>query len=576
MNPSELKQIASQLQALSKKSQDDKPKTDDELHTWIKENLGLNIPRVAVCPGHNAPFDLVADLFFNRVESAILMASRGAGKTMTAALLNFLNCYFEEEIECASVGAVEIQAKRAYQHLKTFNRIAQKKLGDNRVVHEKVSDTVYTTGAKYEILTGSVSSVNGPHPQFVHRDEIELMDGKVFNESLQMERGKTTSDGVRIKPQTLITSTRKTSDGLMQKLLDECKEAEDAGRRAPYKIYIYCIKECAENQPNCRVANPDLPEDEKCDCDQLYNGELSEGMPRTLEKVCNGAFGKANGFTPMEDIQQLFLKSSKAMWEAQQECGRPYAEDLSLENWARERNCIKNYRPDPDNGPIYQGIDWGGTNPHAVEWIQVLKFEVEAVNFFNEIVRIPEGARIVFDEIYIAEIGNGKLADMIVENEKEWKKRYPKFRVSGRFADPQGKINRLDFAHHDPPLKCSWPIVTRDREEHKKRISDCIDDRLFYVDIERCPMFVEEVEAWNIANKTFDHAVDATMYGISNISAIEGYAKRHGTGDLPHANVNRGKIPGHDYNDNLPSAIPSEHTNLPETERWRLGLGGIG
>src|SRR6187551_2702166 len=64
------------------------PKTDDELHKWIIDNLGLNIPRVAVCDDHQSPFDFIADIYFERVDSAIAVASRDGGKTMASALIH--------------------------------------------------------------------------------------------------------------------------------------------------------------------------------------------------------------------------------------------------------------------------------------------------------------------------------------------------------------------------------------------------------------------------------------------------------------------------------------------------------
>jgi hypothetical protein len=397
------------------------------------------------------------------------------------------------------------------------------------------------------------------------------MDRKVFQESLQMEKSKKSTDGTIIPSQTLITSTRKTSDGLMQELLDQCKEAEAEGLKAPYKVYIYCIKEVTANVPNCRAAYPDLPEDQKCECDKAKNGELENGEPRTLEVICGGAFAKSQGFMPIEDVTKTFMKSSKHIWEAQQECKRPYVEDITLPEFTRERNCIKNFIPDPANGPIFQSVDFGGTSPHAVEWVQVLDYEVEVTGYDGEPKRLPEGSRVVFYELYESEIGNVKLADLIVETEREFKRRFPKFRAQMRFADPQGKAAKLDLKSHDPPLLTKWPAVTRDREEHTKRIRDLLNDGLFFVDVEKCPMFCEEVEAWNIKNKKFDHAVDATLYAISNIFAVEQNRAKHGIGETPSVRSYNQRFSGqpNQFNDNIPSSIrsPLQRVGTP-LDKW--------
>src|SRR5512134_2190558 len=87
----ELRNLLLNLDALSQQENkdEDKPKTDDELHAYIKNNLGIDIPRVAVCADHNAPFEPIADLFFKRIMAAIVVANRGGGKTDDAAVWQF-------------------------------------------------------------------------------------------------------------------------------------------------------------------------------------------------------------------------------------------------------------------------------------------------------------------------------------------------------------------------------------------------------------------------------------------------------------------------------------------------------
>lgn len=512
-----LEELLAVADAISTKSTD-KPQNDDELHSWIKTSIGLDIPRVAVCSGHNAPFEPIADLFFRRTQSAIVMANRGGAKTSGAAVWHILNMKFTPGAECISVAAQEIQATRAYQYFKKYQKRAAADLVDTSLR----SETRWKGGEKLEILTGSFNSVNGPHVPFVHRDEVELMDRGVYYESQGIETSTTAPDGTIIHPQSLITSTRKTSFDLMQELLDECNKAIKEGRKPPHSVYVYCIKECVQNQPRCRVAFPNLPEEEQCNCDEIQSGEWDEGKPRTMDQVCGGAFSKSKGFKSLEEVQKTFVSTSKAMWDAQYECKRPYAEDISLDTFSTSIHGVIDYEPDPNNGFIFNAIDVGGTSPHAVEWMQLLDFEIEVKTIAGEIKRIPEGSIVVFDELYKAEIGNTELIEEILLREVWWRNKYPDFRVHSRFVDPQAKTMRLDCKHHDPPLICSWPAVTRDREEHLKRTRTRVNNRTFYIDVERCPMFIEEVSVWNInkRRKAFDHAVDSTLYGVSNIHSL--------------------------------------------------------
>jgi len=135
---------------------------------------------------------------------------------------------------------------------------------------------------------------------------------------------------------------------------------------------------------------------------------------------------------------------------------------------------------------------------------------------------------------------------------------HPKFRVKGRFGDPQGKAAKLELKRHDPPLICTWPAVTREREEHLKRFRNIVDNDMFVVDLDCCPMFVDEIEAWNIKIKKFDHAVDAGMYCWSNAYIME--ENRHKYPDQEEPGIKkymRPDVNASPFNKNSPGTFPS-------------------
>src|ERR1041385_5957066 len=107
LDTNQLRNLARSLQALSKTRAQKGPQTDDELHQWIKDNLKMDIPRVAVCEGQKAPFDFLSDIYFERVTSAIAMANRGGSKTMLSAVIHLLNSIYKPGCESLSVGAIE-------------------------------------------------------------------------------------------------------------------------------------------------------------------------------------------------------------------------------------------------------------------------------------------------------------------------------------------------------------------------------------------------------------------------------------------------------------------------------------
>jgi hypothetical protein len=827
LDEDELREWAKNLDKLSggPSASSKRPETDDELHQWLIDAVGVNMPRVAAHKDTNAPFEWFADLFFGRVTSALVMGSRGSGKSFCAALLNFTLCYWYEEIECMSVGAIEVQAQRVYDHVRSFQDKATDNLGEDLVRESLRSRTTYNNRSKYEIVTSSRSAVNGPHcspsdepvlttngykrideidprtdqlasysgtnnkltwgrisgggrygknidfqfevtsrpyqgqlitmdtdkakaritpnhkvrvklakslydqqiiylmrkgdwwkigitkgdritrrvaeegaddiwileafdnlvdavemelilqakygitgccfnasnhnfrindpakihnalsseatakahkllieynmfadmplfsrtdgsadrkfiyncrfdtaagnilpiknhilvpeatkefenkyggihhpvfvapkisteyyegdvysldvlphhyyisggivvhnSQMVHRDEIELMDIEVYKESLNIEKSKRV-DGEMLGTRTLLTSTRKSSGGLMQKLLDECAKAEEEGREAPFKVYNTNIFDVMERQNNCRVAYPDLPEEDKCTCNTLINGDWEEGKPRTFESVCNGALAKSDGFTPIEDAQNIFMKSPQALWEAQQENKRPYIEDVSIPEFTKERHGVTGFEVNPDNGKIYQGVDFGGAHPFGISYIQHLDFDVEAKNYNGADIIIPGGTAVMFDEIYKGDIGNEEASELIKATEYEYRKQYSEFKVHARFGDRAALAARKDFARWGLP--CSWPAVTRDREVHLERLRTAIQNDEFRVVTDNCPVFCDQVVVWNVfGKKIFDDMMDSVLYNYSNIYALTELGSK-GHKVLPTANKRR-------------------------------------
>lgn len=541
----ELMTLAKTLQALDNASNvHASPQDDDELHKWILDNVGVDIPRDAVCEGHQAPFEFLADMYFERETSAVAMANRGGSKTYMAALWHFLNSKFKPKCESASVGAIEQQALRAYDNLRKII-VAEGKVDiPDRHPDVRTSimrETLFKNGSKVEVLSGTMAAVNGPHPQKVHTDEVELMDPAVFQESRNMSQSRH-----GIKAQDIITSTRKRAHGPMQNLIDEIAEAERQGMQPPYRLYTWCVFECAQPQPDCQVANPGSAN--PCDCERVSKGSWDDGSPRTFRDVCGGRLARSKGWIPLHDIQKVFRTLSQDVWEAQQECTKPSTSGMVLPMFTRDRHCIRRWDPDPSLGKVYMGVDYGGSNPHAVLWFQVLDYDVDWWSVHQDTSkerkakRLCQGTRVAFDEIYVAEIGNMELADKVSERENAWRMKHPQFRVSRRFVDIQAKAARLDWANHDPSL-ITQSYAPKNVIEQVKLIKELVQDDQLVIDMARCPMLVDELEAWHYPHQKaglvdspekpvedFDHAIAATRYAMANLRMMEFHAARRPTG----------------------------------------------
>jgi hypothetical protein len=553
MDEDQLREMVKRMRALARKLRTDGPQTDDELHAWVKSNLGVDVPRKAVCPDHQAPFTFLADCYFERVGSALALANRGGAKTFIVAILHYINSVYKPGCESLSFGATLGQSNRCYGNIESW---CYKRDSLGRKTDEtqdwidgkpRISETDFKNGSKIEIVAGTETAVNGPHPQKSHADEIELMDDGTWTESRGMAVAKQATGplpefmarfGGVVPPQDIVTSTRKSMRGRMQDLLNEIEEDVKQGNIAQFTLYTWCIWETVHEVPECRAVARDVRENRlrelgmdistKCACNKVVKGRNKDGSLRTLESVCQGKAFESRGWKPYVDLVLTFKRNTPGTWVLQHECREAMDENNYIQQWSLEDYGIRQYEPHPSNGPIYQGIDWGGTNPYSVLWFQYLKQEVPTYdNDYNPIWLQP-GTYVLFKEIYAAEIDTAKLADRVTAIETAYRAQFgPMWKVAGRFMDPQGKGDRILFARRG--MRGSWPFQSRDKESMIATVQNLVIDDRFAVDSEAAPMFCEEVEVWQKNEKTgkeldtFNHAMSAWRYGISNAEVIEGH-----------------------------------------------------
>src|SRR5207249_155860 len=163
----------------------------------------------------------------------------------------------------------------------------------------------------------------------------------------------------------LLASAMKFAFGQMAKIIGECREAEGAGLDPPYAVRTWCWREVAASQAHCcRVADPDLPEDERCNCDGIVKGKWDDGSPRTFMDECNGVLARSAGYMSLHDLQRRFRTTTRDSWDSEMSCLRPSGEGLILRDFRAEQHTVTNWTP--LGGMIFQGIDWGGDEPHCI------------------------------------------------------------------------------------------------------------------------------------------------------------------------------------------------------------------
>lgn len=514
----------------------DAPRTKEDLHDFILERIGIDVPQVAVCEGHSAPMDAIWAVYSGEARSVIWLANRGGGKTLYAAVCHFLRAVFEPGSEGVSVGAIEQQAIRAYRHLldllKRDGGFARAE--DHPLVESSVRrETRFVNGSEVGVIIGTVQGVNGPHPQLTHMDEIDVIqDRRVWTESRHMTQSKGSIPGV-----DLVTSTRKSPVWLMQELLDEVKQAEHEGHEPPHVVFSWCVFEAAENVPNCGNG---------CGCEKVVKGSWDDGSPRSFESVCRGRLKRAGGWMPLEDVQQKFVKTDRDSWEAQEECLRPSTEGLVLSRFRRDRQCVRWYEPDPANGQIFTSTDFGATNPSGTLWLQILDRDVLVHDIHQTQSEEPRklmkrGSVVVFDELYRAEVGDNQLHDMIREREAEWRRRFLDFPSSDyvrRFYDEQGRGAVLNWQKRGFLMV---RVTGKSTQRDINALVELVDDDMLFISLPRVEMLPLEIQGWRWkpGRQTFfdfpNHSLDALRYGVANLIGSNLIAP--GTGAPPEPQI---------------------------------------
>lgn len=218
-----------------------RPLTDDDLHAWVKAILGVDIPRVATCPGHVAPFTAFADAYFARSPVAVWKASRGfGGKTFLLALLALT----EQITLGASVsllGGSGEQSQRVHSYLAGTDPNSLGKFWNAPLAPRFLLATDPTkrevrtiNGGQVRALMASQTSVRGPHPQRLRLDEIDEMDVRIFDAAL----GQPMS-GRGVPSQVVASSTHHNPDGTMTEAI---RRAHENG----WPVYEWCYRESLE------------------------------------------------------------------------------------------------------------------------------------------------------------------------------------------------------------------------------------------------------------------------------------------------------------------------------------------
>lgn len=195
-----------------------RPQTEAELAEFIYERLGIRIPRVAVKPGHSAPWDAFCNAYFARSPVAVWLGARAlAGKSFTLALLGWTEA-ITLHANVSIIGGSGDQSEKVLEYLTGFwgKPTAPTNVLSSDPTQRRV-DLVW--GNKIRALTSSQKQARGGHPERLRLDEADEMDFKILKAVMGQPMGR---DGV--DSQTVISSTHHNPEGTMTQVLELAKE----------------------------------------------------------------------------------------------------------------------------------------------------------------------------------------------------------------------------------------------------------------------------------------------------------------------------------------------------------------
>lgn len=323
----------------------------------------MSLPWRAVCEGHCAPLDAAWDIYSGKVDRAIIIGSRGSGKTTTLAMLHALFALTQPGCQSASIAPERQQSARCYDAFR--KSVLNNPLLQQYVVRTTQHHTRLANDSEVYLLTATIKGVNSAHPSKVFFDEVELFDFAILQEALNMaiSRGD-------IKAQNIFTSTWKAPRGPLKRLV------EDIGKETAITdgLYVWCVFEVIRGS-DC----------DDCSLCKRVSKTLPSGEVITFADLCRGRARNATGFLPVKDALKKFIEldypTFKAQWLSQEPT--PVYAVFELHDY----NILSQWNPFEAarrfQTVIYCAIDVGYSAPTVALFAQIL----------------PSGTCIVFDEV---------------------------------------------------------------------------------------------------------------------------------------------------------------------------------
>jgi|GEM_PF-1254245 len=339
-------------EGLSTQEQDRRLLSAIQDHLFINKD-GRRLPIVVIPP----MLEFLSDLFYERVQQAILWKPRGGGGSLAAAILIWLMMVYRNKSFIDMAGSGE-QAKRVYEYTTQFWFCVP---GLAETVLEKdplQSLTQLKNGVSLSCVPASEKAARGKHvPGFVADESCkeDARVGRVLQAAVQ---------GVLSEPNFTIVllSTFHVPFGFFQEAWDL---AEERGFRR-YKWDVYdCMARCEVGMEQATAADPDARRYCQLECPLTeVVADLGSGGEQVGEHFtgCNGKARHTAGHLSRDNVLKAkLLNRGTDVWEVEHECKRPKAAGMIYDPEQIQAAVIPLNDFLRPGGAVRRavGIDWG-------------------------------------------------------------------------------------------------------------------------------------------------------------------------------------------------------------------------
>lgn len=314
------------------------PRSVAGLDRWLQAFAGIRIARERVCSDHVSPWDCFRAVRRRRPPLALVLGSRGSGKSFLSALDTHLTSRWHANHATRILGGSRAQSLQVYRALKEIVRDGRGRIGsDQGAICELLKgEARYHNGSEVSILAASSTSVRGPHVPSLKLDEVDEIDTECREAAMGM-----CMDRHGMPASVVMTSTWHRIGGPMSTLMDQA-------RSGAFPLYTFCTFEVLERCPESR-SGPELELCPACPL-QPYCHDVADGGPPKAKR--------SNGHYAISALIQKLHATSLRTFEADYLCRGPRADGLWFPTFrsGSHSSVLAEYDP---SLPVHVAIDSG-------------------------------------------------------------------------------------------------------------------------------------------------------------------------------------------------------------------------